>query len=400
MTEMSRSSNAPEAERLHALDLLRGCLMILGIPFHASLIYAGPQWLVNSPNSSTALRALGDFIHVWRMPAFFVIAGYFALLMIRRKGSQTWLKGRLVRLGIPLVVGLAIIIPLQALILAWADSHTGAADLAVRASESQTGENWVSHLWFLIELLGYCVLLAGLSRLSISRHLARGLLAITDRAARSPGSVFVSVLGVCVAVVSGLATWDILRFEDILFPVLSQNVVYYMPFFAVGAVVALRPYFLMRMLSKPSTLTVVLAAGSIVIYIFVDVAVSWDSSIVKVGKAALLTIGGVYATRVVFALANFFSSKEKALVRWLVDSSLVVYITHHPFVLLYGAIAVQAGFQPLPGFVVVTVLAFICSGLTYEVVATAPLVRFLLMGSPRQTVRLFRPQKSVAKIDP
>ncbi|MEZ2694717.1 glucans biosynthesis protein MdoC, partial [Hafnia alvei] len=48
--------------------------MLLGIPFHVSLVYSAHHWVVNSTPESLTLSLFNDFIHAFRMQVFFVIS--------------------------------------------------------------------------------------------------------------------------------------------------------------------------------------------------------------------------------------------------------------------------------------------------------------------------------------
>ena len=64
--------------RYYALDALRGIMMMLGILLHAAMFYlAAPPWPAPmDPSTSLAFDALVHFIHSFRMPLFFVMAGF------------------------------------------------------------------------------------------------------------------------------------------------------------------------------------------------------------------------------------------------------------------------------------------------------------------------------------
>ncbi|MEQ4529875.1 MAG: acyltransferase family protein, partial [Mixta sp.] len=64
--------------REYFLDSIRAYLMLLGVPFHVSLIYSSHQWSVNSAEPTLWLTVFNDFIHAFRMQVFFVISGYFS----------------------------------------------------------------------------------------------------------------------------------------------------------------------------------------------------------------------------------------------------------------------------------------------------------------------------------
>ncbi len=75
-------------EREYFLDSIRAWLMLLGIPFHISLIYSSHTWHVNSQMPSWWLTLFNDFIHAFRMQVFFVISGYFSYMLFSAISAQ------------------------------------------------------------------------------------------------------------------------------------------------------------------------------------------------------------------------------------------------------------------------------------------------------------------------
>ena len=103
---MSAPASTPSAERLHALDAVRGFALLLGIAFHATLSFLpGPHqiWPVEDGHRSAALAVTFFSLHVFRMTTFFMIAGFFAHLTFHKRGARAFIKDRLKRIGIPLV---------------------------------------------------------------------------------------------------------------------------------------------------------------------------------------------------------------------------------------------------------------------------------------------------------
>lgn len=136
-----------DINRYHGLDLLRGVAMLLGLLFHANMVYLDPEIFyefgfapgVNAPEVEDWIAILTIWIHAWRMPLFFLLAGFFAVMIIERKGAANFLKDRTLRLGGVLVVFV--------LFFNFAlDQHWGQLD----------------HLWFIWVLLIYCVAITGL----------------------------------------------------------------------------------------------------------------------------------------------------------------------------------------------------------------------------------------------
>ncbi|NDF05988.1 MAG: hypothetical protein EB066_06075 [Betaproteobacteria bacterium] len=100
--------------RLHALDNLRSVMMWLGIVFHVSLLHATyPTAPVTLRDTQTSLGAdvLVGFIHAFRMPVFFVLAGFFVLFLTQKRGLSNMLLNRFERIVLPFAVFWLLIFP-------------------------------------------------------------------------------------------------------------------------------------------------------------------------------------------------------------------------------------------------------------------------------------------------
>src|SRR5690348_10114210 len=99
--------------RLNFLDNLKIALTMLVVAHHAGQPYGGSNgwWFMNSKQTTH----LGHFFAVnagFFMSLFFLISAYFLPASLEKKGGARFLKDRLKRLGIPLLVGFLIIIPI------------------------------------------------------------------------------------------------------------------------------------------------------------------------------------------------------------------------------------------------------------------------------------------------
>jgi peptidoglycan/LPS O-acetylase OafA/YrhL len=103
-------------ERRSDLDALRGFAMALGIAVHASLAFFQAPWPVHDTRPSGLLPLLFLAIHGFRMPLFFLLSGYFTILVYRRRGLGSLLQQRFSRIFVPLVLSMATIGPLDALL--------------------------------------------------------------------------------------------------------------------------------------------------------------------------------------------------------------------------------------------------------------------------------------------
>ena len=154
------------------MDNLRAIALLVGILFHTAMAYSpmsGNIWPAANQEQSITLDFAALFPHMFRMPLFFLISGFFAHMLLEKRGLNGFIKNRLVRIFIPL----AVFLPLIALSLVggilWAIEvveHPSPV-LEMMAAVLIDPENNESplplstgHLWFLYNLLMFCGLLA------------------------------------------------------------------------------------------------------------------------------------------------------------------------------------------------------------------------------------------------
>lgn len=123
MTILSEAT--PGAERRHDLDALRAWAMLLGIGLHAALSFFPAPWPAQDSRQSELFGLFLAVVHGFRMPLFFLISGYFTMMLYRKRGLGPMLRQRALRILVPCLLGLATIVPLVHLASAWAMSTTG-----------------------------------------------------------------------------------------------------------------------------------------------------------------------------------------------------------------------------------------------------------------------------------
>jgi glucan biosynthesis protein C len=105
--------------RLFFIDHLRAALVILVVLHHLALIYGGiPPFYYYEPPVNDPLAGLIALVFVlfnqaWFMGAFFLLAGYFTPGSYDRKGPGSFLKDRVLRLGIPLILFIFVLSPIS-----------------------------------------------------------------------------------------------------------------------------------------------------------------------------------------------------------------------------------------------------------------------------------------------
>lgn len=114
------SQHTGTAGRLHCLDHLRAVVVVLVIVLHASMTYMAfpPEWwYVIEPKNSRVFTLLVLGLDVPSMQILFFIAGFFAYPSIQRHGPARFLRQKLVRLGLPWLVGVVFLAPPMAYLI-------------------------------------------------------------------------------------------------------------------------------------------------------------------------------------------------------------------------------------------------------------------------------------------
>ena len=100
-----------ESPRRHDLDALRAIAMLLGIVLHGILTFC-PEflpWPVHDSKTSELWFMPFAVIHGFRMPLFFLISGFFTMMLFRKRGLMSLLWHRIRRILFPLLLGLVTI---------------------------------------------------------------------------------------------------------------------------------------------------------------------------------------------------------------------------------------------------------------------------------------------------
>ena len=155
-------------DRLHYMDSLRATAMFLGLVLHAGVVFA--QWPIDPLRShdepSVFLHYIMELIHVFRMELFFLVAGFFSILLVQKRGLNYYVKNRAIRILFPFLICVALLHPLLA--ARYYLDITGSNESLLAQyitylktpgyilSEPKLIGNWFWHFWFL-QLLIYFI---------------------------------------------------------------------------------------------------------------------------------------------------------------------------------------------------------------------------------------------------
>jgi hypothetical protein len=174
LTAPAQATSVPAGGlRTDFLDHVRLLLTALVLVHHCAVMFGAPGgWYLKMPSDQLAerivLTMLVSIDQSFFMGFFFLLAGYFTVTAYDRKGPLPFLRDRLIRLGLPLLVYGYVLGPMT---VALAGVARGAPFLATWTAMMRRGEFEVGPLWFALALLLFSFAYAGWRMLA--RHAAR-----------------------------------------------------------------------------------------------------------------------------------------------------------------------------------------------------------------------------------
>ena len=303
--------------------------MLLGIPYHVALSYRpGQQWIVRSDEGFAAFVWVAELIHVFRMPAFFLIAGYFSALLLARRPPGKWFKGRAIRLGIPFVTSILTLVPLMNLACEFSNLAYPDAISTFFWNSSHSGGYWVRHLWFIIVLL----------YLSAAVALLHTFVPSLQEATLSPrvdGAIARHFLAATVIVALVVGLWEAGAVELFYIAGLATNVpqqifrldelITYTPYYLIGLVLQRAPMTLERMCQFSAPIAV-LAAVLMGFWLF------HPFSMHPATGRFVATLAAIASTQTIVAIARAAFDRPIGWVRDFTEASFVIYLLHLPII--------------------------------------------------------------------
>ena len=167
------AAGRPPGARFHDLDALRAFSMLAIVFSHVMFFVLPPlpedpwpvhdAYALSTPSVENPYVYLSFFLWGAVLPLFFLLSGYFAALTLRRRGLAHLVRDRLLRLGGPLLVGVATMLQMTG----WLFGTEGSG-LFYNPVGNVHG---IHYLWFLYNLLLVQAVFAVLVRLGLTfRH--------------------------------------------------------------------------------------------------------------------------------------------------------------------------------------------------------------------------------------
>ena len=173
------TAHAPKVDRRPELDAIRTLVVVGLVFFHAALVFdESDDFYVKNADTTSVTTVLAGFAVLWAMPALFLIAGFGSWHSMSRRGPTGFARERLARLGVPLLFAILTFLPVPVWLRLKAadpgyhesylhflpkfyDVHLDLADFpfVLDGDYFETG-----HLWFVVLLLAFSLMLAPVAR--------------------------------------------------------------------------------------------------------------------------------------------------------------------------------------------------------------------------------------------
>ncbi|GAB5071757.1 glucans biosynthesis protein MdoC [Citrobacter sp. Cs237] len=373
--------NSVPAQREYFLDSIRAWLMLLGIPFHISLIYSSHTWHVNSADSSWWLTVFNDFIHAFRMQVFFVISGYFSYMLFLRYPLKRWWKVRVERVGIPMLTAIPLLTLPQFIMLQYVKGkaenwHT----LSLYDKYNTLAWELISHLWFLLVLIILTTVSLWLFSLLRNKWTAANKSRLTTLSMSKLTLIFLFTGVGYAAIRRTIFSVYPSILSDGMFNFVVMQTLFYVPFFLLGALTFISPE-LKALFTRPSRGCTLGAAFAFAAYLLNQRYGSGDAWMYET-EYVITMVMGLWMVNVVFSLGHRLLNFQSARVTYFVNASLFIYLVHHPLTLLFGAYITPHITSNLLGFLCGLVFVIGIALALYEIHLRIPLLKFLFSGKP------------------
>ncbi len=331
-----------KTERIHSLDALRAIMMMLGIVLHATEPYSlgDDVFWPKDPNArGLSLNYIFGIIHIFRMPIFFMIAGFFGALLFYERGPAAMLKNRFIRILLPFLVFVALLQP----IITSTFGHMSevfqypVSDLVTRLTVLP---QITYHLWFLY----YLIFITAASFLLAL--LFRRFPVLTSRISNSfewfmwKRWLFIPVFSIIIFFML-VWMWDYWAPTSVSFVPDVKVLLFYSIFYFLGWVLFKSKHLLTGMMRGDW----LLLAIAVLIFTLRFFYRSYVGDILYGALNAIIIWFFVFG---IIGLFVRYASGNSPRMRYISDASYWVYLIHLPLVALFATLIVG---WPLPAFV-------------------------------------------------
>ena len=341
------------AQRHYGLDWLRIGAFGLLIVYHVAMVFSTWDWVIKSPVTYPQLIVPMALLTPWRLPLLFAVSGFASRKLFDKSGDVGAFTGsRNHRLLIPWAFAMVVIIPpemwVRALEAGYPHSlwHFWVSDYwSLTPTYGKPFPSW-EHLWFVVYLWAYTMVLAGL----LTRRSAKWMTRAADWLATGYRLVWAPI---AFLVVGKLAIMFVVPEKQGLFTDWNAHISY-LPIFLFG--------FALGGQSRLWTAIMRLRWPALAIVIFSGAVVSWvelayeghhvpPHEIMALDRAARLAMAWSMIV-LLFQLATRWFNRDHGWRKTLAEAVFPLYIAHHPAIVLIAWYTLPLGLNPFVEFAI------------------------------------------------
>ncbi len=390
-------------ERIHSMDALRAIAMLLGIVLHVSITYrltSLTPWPVDDKIHSIFYDYLYLFLHSFRMQLFYLIAGFFARLLYLKIGIKAFIKHRLRRIVLPLVISIIIIAPLSMAAFIyyhyWAlHPNQGFFKIAKAILPYVFKWNGMVHLWFLYYLSFYYVTMLGLIFIDKKPGILKKIIDFTyRRILLLPNISSIALLIIPVSLV--LCLFRELPVEPYtgMMPRIPLYL-YYGFFFFLGFTI--HRYYINNLMVFTRNAIPYLIIGIAMVPIVWRLCYLHSNG--DASSLSFILIRIIAATQTILLSFGFlgfflkFTQSENYILRYISDASYWMYLVHLPIVVSMQTWFINSPVPPVLRFWIVNL-----AGIAIPLITYGLFVRYTIIGKTLNGPRKKRSQKGTISV--
>jgi glucan biosynthesis protein C len=366
--------------RYHNLDFLRAFAMMMGLVMHAPLLFWQPDFakvfgIENIAPAEEWINIIGRYINNWRMPLFFLLSGFFSVLIIKRKGTSQFIRDRLIRVGLTCLVFSSLY-----------DIADGSFDFTTH------------HLWFLYELMIFVFCFSFLYRVQT----------IKDLLDREISIRILLILFLWLVATVPLANilnnwWHPLAWKPstTYFDLKLGNMVYYFSYFLVGVIFYSNQHIFTKLKNSKTILAIgILAVLAFLLRVYSDyltlggiddlrnLAQMQFDPIMVICNSLLIGVNTILWCLFFIGLTSKFIVSGSAILRWFVELSYPIYIIHIIPIAMMSALFYRAGLSQPVIFVLTIIAGFIVCVILYYILIKFTPLNWLINGYSESPLKI------------
>jgi glucan biosynthesis protein C len=378
-----------KTERLHYLDNIRALAMLLGIILHAALAYSPMVkgvWLTADSTNSVFFDVVFVVVHTFRMPLFFLVSGYFALLLIEKQNLKGFIINRVKRILLPFIIFLPLTLVAVFVTVGWAldtmETNVPIVDFIMTKAPEEAGIDTM-HLWFLLNLFFFCLLLA-IFMFSMPKLMVRFYNEVTVKHV---------LLLLPILMIPALLTVPSVPHTppSKLYPQL-WSFGFFGLFFLLGCVIRYRAELLDEIAQYAGIIWMVGVTSCISFYYLLPEPLSTEEAISQLktgvsfswhysGLVLLEAIAAVYLSLALLLLARRYLSQPSRVMKYFMDAAYWIYIVHIPLLFWFQFLIIDSSMNIGFKFILSSGVVLLIGALSYHVLVRNTLIGKLLNGN-------------------